>query len=100
MAVVQMSARVDGKIRDKAKKVFGRYGLDVSTVIRSMLTLAVKNDRLPFVIGEVSLNGDEFPNDSAYLKQIPGHWDSLVKASNEPPGDGQVYDSETFWKED
>ena len=56
MAVVQVSAKVDGKIRDKAEKVFGRYGLDVSTVIRSMLTLTVENNRLPFVIGGVSLN--------------------------------------------
>ena len=47
-----------------------------------------------------SVNGEEFPNDSAYLKQIPRYWDSLIKASKEPPGDGQVYDSETFWKED
>jgi len=93
MPVVQVSARVDGKIRDKAEKVFGRYGLDVSTVIRSMLTLAVKNNRLPFVIGEVSLNGDEFPNDVAYFKQIPGYWDSLVGAWKEPLGEGQVYDS-------
>ena len=100
MAVVQVSARVDGKIKDKAEKVFGRYGLDTSTVIRSMLALAVKNDRLPFVIGDVSLNGDEFPNDTAYLKQIPGYWDSLVKASKEPPGEGLAYDPETFWKEE
>ena len=42
----------------------------------------------------VSLNGDEFPNDTAYLKQIPGYWDSLVKASEEPPGEGLVYDPE------
>ncbi|MCL1920236.1 MAG: type II toxin-antitoxin system RelB/DinJ family antitoxin [Kiritimatiellaeota bacterium] len=100
MPVVQVSARVDGKIRDKAEKVFGRYGLDISTVIRSMLTLAAKNGHLPFVIGNVSYNGDAFLNDTAYLKQIPGYWDSLVKASKEPPGKGQVYDSETFWKED
>ena len=100
MAVVQVSARVDGKIRDKAEKVFGRYGLDVSTVIRSMLALAVKHDRLPFVIGEVSFNGDEFPNDTAYLKQIPRYWDSLVKESKEPLGEGLAYDPETFWKEE
>jgi len=100
MSVVQVSARVEGKIRDKAEKVFGRYGLDVPTVIRSMLTLAVENNRLPFVIGGVSLNGDEFSDDTAYFKQIPGYWDSLVKASKEPPGEGQVYDPETFWKED
>ena len=100
MPVVQVSARVDEKIRDRAEKVFERYGLDVSTVIRSMLTIAAENNRLPFIIGGVSLNGNEFPDDTTYFKQIPGYWDSLVKASEEPPGDGLVYDSETFWKED
>jgi len=62
--------------------------------------MKTKNDCLSPVIGKMSFKGDEFPNDSAYLKQIPGCWDSLVKASNKPLGDGQVYDSETFWKED
>ena len=103
MAAVQISARVDGKIRDQAEKVFEQYGLDIPTAIRAMVTIAAKSRRLPFVIGgcpSVSLNGDNFENDTAYFKQIPGYWESIVRASEEPAGDGQAYDPETFWAED
>ena len=103
MAAVQISARVDAKIRDQAEKVFEQYGLDIPTAIRAMITIAAKSKRLPFIIGggpDISLNGDTFENDSAYFKQIPGYWESIVKASKEPLGEGQAYDPETFWAED
>ena len=32
----------------------------------------------------ISLNGDEFKNDTEYFKQIPGYWESIVEASKEP----------------
>jgi len=31
----------------------------------------------------ISLNGDEFKNDTEYFKQIPGYWESIVEASKE-----------------
>jgi hypothetical protein len=101
MAVVQVSARVDGKIRDKAEKVFAQYGLDLSTAIRSMITIAANSKRLPFVIGRppVSLDGDGFADDTAYFKQIPGYWESIVKASGEPASEGMAYDPGAFWNE-
>ncbi|HRR34862.1 MAG TPA: type II toxin-antitoxin system RelB/DinJ family antitoxin [Kiritimatiellia bacterium] len=101
MAVVQVSARVDGAIRDKAEKVFEQYGLDISTAIRSMLSIAANSNRLPFVIGRpfVSLDGDSFANDTEYFKQLPGYWESIVKASEEPESDGKLYDPESFWNE-
>ena len=99
MAVIQVSTRVDGKIKEKAEKVFGEYGLDLSSAIRAMITITAKTRRMPFRIGDpaVSLNGDEFANDTAYFKQIPGYWESVVKASGEPVGSGVKYDSEKFW---
>ena len=103
MAVVQISARVDGKIRDQAEEVFEQYGLDIPTAIRAMVTIAAKSKRLPFVIGgerNISLNGDMFENDIAYFKQLPGYWESIVRASKEPFGEGHAYDPETFWAED
>ena len=101
MAAVQISARVDGKIKDRASKVFDEYGLDIPGMIRAMLTITARTRRMPFVIGTppVSLDGDSFPNDTAYFKQIPGYWESIVKASKEPVGKGKKYDSKTFWDE-
>ena len=99
MAAVQVSARVDGKIKAGAEKVFNQYGLDTSSAIRAMVTIAAKTRRMPFVIGApaVSLNGDAFPNDTEYLKQIPGYMESVLKAAKEPVGEGVQYDAETFW---
>ena len=99
MAAVQISARVDDKIKDRAEKVFNEYGLDTSSAIRAMVTIAAKTRKMPFIIGipTVSLDGDAFPNDTEYLKQIPGYWESVLKAAKEPAGVGVKYDSETFW---
>ena len=98
MAAVQISARVDGKVRDKAAKMLGEYGLDIPGMIRMMLTTMVRTRRVPFTIGTppVSLDGDSFPNDTAYFKQIPGYWENIVKASKEPVGKGKIYDPSIF----
>ncbi|MDR3013198.1 MAG: hypothetical protein LBU70_08315 [Chitinispirillales bacterium] len=89
MSTVQVSVKIDRKIRDEARLVFESYGLDLPTAIRSMITIAAKNHTMPFVIGRssVSLNGDEFENDTEYFKQVPGYWESIVEASNEPLDD-------------
>ena len=99
MAAVQVSARVDGKTKDRAEKVFNEYGLDIPSAIRAMVTIAANTRKMPFVIGipAVSLDGDAFSSNTQYLKQIPGYWDSLAKASKEPVGNGVTYDSKTFW---
>ena len=86
MSLVQVSVEIDRKIRDDAQLVFEDYGLDLSTAIRSMITIAARKNVMPFIIGypQASLNGDRFENDTEYFKQIPGYWESIVEASNEP----------------
>jgi len=86
MSAVQVSVKIDKKIRDEARLVFESYGLDLPTAIRSMITIAATKHTMPFVIGKksVSLNGDEFESDTEYFKQIPGYWESIVEAANEP----------------
>ena len=101
MAAIQISARVDSKVKDKASKVLEEYGLDIPSAIRAMLTITARTRKMPFVIGvpSVSLDGDAFPNDTAYFKQIPGYWESIMKASKEPVGEGKPYNPSTFWDE-
>ena len=98
MAAVQISARVDSKVKDKASKVLGEYGLDIPGAIRAMLTITARTRKMPFVIGvpSVSLDGDSFPSDTAYFTQIPGYWESVVNASKEPVGEGKRYNPSTF----
>jgi addiction module RelB/DinJ family antitoxin len=90
MSAVIVSAKIDKKTRDEARLGFESYGLDLPTAIRSMITIAAKKRKIPFVIGSspVSLNGDEFENDTEYFKQIPGYWESIIEASKEPLGSG------------
>jgi len=81
MPAVQVSVKIDKKIRDEARLVFESYGLDLPTAIRSMITIAATKHTMPFVIGKksVSLNGDEFESDQKYFEQIPGFLDMLDK---------------------
>jgi hypothetical protein len=69
---VQAAARVEPNIKEAASKVAVEFGLDVS------------------------LNGDEFNNDTEYFKQIPGYWDNTVEASEEPL-EGLVSAKEAGW---
>jgi len=103
MAAVQVSATIDGKTKRQAEKVFGEYGLDVSSAIRAMVTIAARTRRMPFVIGntpkpEVSLDGDSFESDTEYAKQIPGYWESIIEGCNEPLENCVEYKSEEFWR--
>ena len=86
MSVVQISTRIDENIRNRASNIFSDYGLDIPTALRIFITTAVKEQRFPIDISKktVSFNGDEFENDTQYFKQIPGYWESIVEASNEP----------------
>ena len=105
MAAVQVSARIDSKTKKIAEEVFGEYGLDISSAIRSMVTITARTRKMPFVIGatplkQVSLNGDEFESDTEYFKQIPGYWESILEACEEPEGVGVIYDPDNpkaFW---
>lgn len=61
MDVVQISVRVDKKLRDEAQKVFEKQGLDVSTVMRMLITKTVYEQEIPMSIhtnSSVSLDSD------------------------------------------
>jgi len=83
---VQVAARVEPSIKDKASKVVAEFGLDLSTTIKMFITRIAKEQRIPMDISKpvYSLNGDEFKNDTEYFKQIPGYWESIIEASEEP----------------
>ena len=83
---VQVAARVEPNIKEAASKVVAEFGLDLSTTIKIFVTRIAKEQRIPVDISKpvISLNGDEFENDTEYFKQIPGCWESIVEASKEP----------------
>jgi len=83
---VQVAARVEPNVKEAASKVVAEFGLDLSTTIKMFITRIAKERRIPMDISKpiVSLNGDEFRNDTEYFKQIPGYWESIVEASEEP----------------
>jgi addiction module RelB/DinJ family antitoxin len=81
MAVVQVSARVDKEIKEEANSVFAYYGLDIPTVIRMVLTTAAHEKCVPLDLKkpQISYDGDSFPSDYEYFKQIPGFLDMLER---------------------
>jgi DNA-damage-inducible protein J len=95
---VQVTARVDPNIKDAASRVAEEFGLDLSTTIKMFITRIAKERRIPMDISKpvISLNGDEFKNDTEYFKQIPGYWESIVDAAEEPL-DGLVSAKEAGW---
>jgi addiction module RelB/DinJ family antitoxin len=48
MAAVQVSVRVDEDVKKRAARVFGFYGLDLSTAIRSFITTTANEQRIPY----------------------------------------------------
>jgi DNA-damage-inducible protein J len=83
---VQVAARVEPSIKAAAAKVAAEFGLDLSTAIKIFVTRIAKEQRIPVDISKpaISLNGDEFKNDTEYFKQIPGYWENIVASSKEP----------------
>jgi addiction module RelB/DinJ family antitoxin len=47
MAAVQVAARIDKAVLDKAGKVFAFYGLDVSSAIRMFITTTANEGKYP-----------------------------------------------------
>ncbi|GFH40165.1 type II toxin-antitoxin system RelB/DinJ family antitoxin [Lactococcus insecticola] len=47
MATIQISTRVDDKIKDMAQKVFERQGLDVSTALKMFITKTAYEQEVP-----------------------------------------------------
>ncbi|GAX46537.1 type II toxin-antitoxin system RelB/DinJ family antitoxin [Pseudolactococcus reticulitermitis] len=47
MTTIQISTRVDDKIKDMAQKVFERQGLDVSTALKMFITKTAYEQEVP-----------------------------------------------------
>lgn len=47
MSIIQVSARVDKTLKEEAQKVFARQGLDISTVIKMLITKTVYEQQIP-----------------------------------------------------
>lgn len=47
MATIQVSTRVDDKIKEMAQKVFERQGLDVSTALKMFITKTAYEQEVP-----------------------------------------------------
>lgn len=47
MSTIQVSARVDEEIRNKAQEVLEKQGLDISTAIRILITKTANDEEFP-----------------------------------------------------
>ncbi|GAO99655.1 type II toxin-antitoxin system RelB/DinJ family antitoxin [Fructobacillus ficulneus] len=62
MKTIQVSARVDEKIKEEAQKVFERQGLDVATAIKMFITKTAYEQEIPLSVQKKE-NRKEYPDD-------------------------------------
>lgn len=58
MTVKSTNIRIDQDLKEKAQQLFSSLGLDMSTAVNIFLRQAVKEQAIPFRIGEPSLNAE------------------------------------------
>lgn len=69
----RLNIRIDDKLKDEANELFDDIGVDMSTIIKVFLKQSVREQRVPFILGE--------PLDSAQARE-----EALE-------GKGKIYDS-------
>lgn len=48
----RLNIRVDDKLKDEANELFSDIGIDMSTPIKIFLRQSVREERVPFILGE------------------------------------------------
>lgn len=48
----RLNIRIDNELKEEASKLFNDIGLDMSTAIKVFLTQSVREQRVPFIVGE------------------------------------------------
>lgn len=61
MIVSRLNIRIDDKLKDEANELFSDIGMDMSTAIKIFLKQSVREQRIPFILGE--------PLDSAQARE-------------------------------
>lgn len=49
-----MNIKVDSEVRDEAKRLFGRLGLDMTTAVNMFLLAAIREKGIPFSLTTIS----------------------------------------------
>lgn len=48
----RLNLRIDDELKEDANKLFNEMGMDMSTAVKMFLTQSVREQRVPFVVGE------------------------------------------------
>lgn len=48
----RLNIRIDEKLKDEANELFNEIGIDMSTAIKIFLRQSVREQRVPFILGE------------------------------------------------
>lgn len=57
----RLNIRIDDKLKEEANELFDEIGVDMSTIIKIFLKQSVREQRVPFILGE--------PLDSAQARE-------------------------------
>ena len=84
MATVSTTIKLDSELRNEAQKFFDEYGLSLSAAVTMFLRQTVREQAIPFRIGEtrVPLTGDQVIaalEEASAAAQKPGYRDTLIQ---------------------
>lgn len=48
----RLNIRIDDELKEEANKLFDEIGIDMSTAVKIFLSQSVREQRIPFIIGE------------------------------------------------
>ena len=84
MATVSTTIKLDSELRNEAQKFFDEYGLSLSAAVTMFLRQTVREQAIPFRIGEtqVPLTEDQVIaalEEASAAAQKPGYRDTLIQ---------------------
>ena len=90
MSTIQVSARVDTKLKEEAQKVFERQGLDISTAIKMLIAKTANEQAIPMSLTNVD------DKSTRYYRQVDPEDIELVKSFGvHPDAQGRLYVNQT-----
>lgn len=90
MPTIQISARVDTKLKEKAQEVFARQGLDISTAIKMLITKTANEQAIPMSLTDAD---DKYHRD--YIQLDPDEIEEVKSFGVCPDIQGRVYVNQT-----
>lgn len=83
-----VNIKVDEEVRNEAKELFGKLGLDMTTAVNMFLIAAIREKGLPFAVTTIP----QYEDENLYEK----YWAEKLKRAEEQESVGQMRSFSSF----